>query len=159
MNKKHAIFFSSFFFFNFILFHFSFYLFTRPILSRKPRRNRTKIEENLKIPTSEFYIRDLFVVVVFLLFFFVVNSLDLCLRWTVSDIFLYTVSLIWNIIKWKWKPLANFIYIIHVYGFSGFLWRKSQIKNYTLFPIFFVNEFTCIVDPSQIIALVRILVS
>ncbi len=29
-----------------------------PTLSRKPGRNRTKIEEKLKIPTSEFYIRD-----------------------------------------------------------------------------------------------------
>ncbi len=28
-------------------------------LSRKPRRNRTKTEEKLKIPTSEFYIRDI----------------------------------------------------------------------------------------------------
>ncbi len=31
----------------------------RPTLLRKPRRNRTKIEEKLKIPTSEFYIREL----------------------------------------------------------------------------------------------------
>ena len=31
-----------------------------PTLSRKPRRNRTEIEEKLKIPTSEFYIRDTF---------------------------------------------------------------------------------------------------
>ncbi len=30
----------------------------RPTLSRKPRRNRTKIEEKLKIPTSEFYYKD-----------------------------------------------------------------------------------------------------
>ncbi len=30
----------------------------RPTLSRKPRQNRTKIEEKLKIQTSEFYIRD-----------------------------------------------------------------------------------------------------
>ena len=30
----------------------------RPTLSGKPRRNRTKIEEKLKIPTSEFYIKD-----------------------------------------------------------------------------------------------------
>ena len=31
----------------------------RPTLSRKPCQNRTKIEEKLKIPTSEFYIRDI----------------------------------------------------------------------------------------------------
>ncbi len=30
----------------------------RSTLSRKPRQNQTKIEEKLKIPTSEFYIRD-----------------------------------------------------------------------------------------------------